>query len=258
MNILMPTGYVPALVALSFMISAVGAFVALTASAGIVGAGRRISVFNAVASGTALGGIGVWAMHFVGMLSLRVDMGVSYSMPETVVSLVAAIACSAAALLWVARQPDSLPRMLGAGVMLGLGVSGMHYLGMAGMRFGGFLQWSWGLVAISVGIAIAAATAALWLAFTVRSLPARFLASLVMAAAVCAMHYTGMEAGSFICTTTTPLNFPQGNWLLTSLDMPALVSIAAFGMAFVIFVDQMFQRLAQGARRVPATRPAQS
>lgn len=245
MNLLMPTGYAPSLVVLSFVISAVGAFVALTASASIVRTGRRISVFNAVTSGTALGGVGVWAMHFVGMLSLQVDMAVSYSLLETAVSFVAAIGASAAALLWVARRPDSLGRVLGAGVLLGLGVSVMHYLGMAGMRFGGYLQWSWGLVAASVGIAIAAATAALWLAFAVRSLQARFLAALVMAAAVCAMHYTGMEAAAFICTTPQPLNFPQGNWLLTSLDMPILVSIAALGMAFVIFTDQMFQRLEQ-------------
>lgn len=248
----MPTAYAPTLVALSFAISVVGAFVALTASAGIVRTGRRISVFNALASGMALGGIGVWSMHFVGMLSLDVDLAVSYSLPETVVSLIAAVGCSAAALLWVARRPDSLARVAGAGALLGLGVSAMHYLGMAGMRFGGYIDWSWPLVATSIGIAVLAGASALWLAFTVRSLQARLLASVVMASAVCAMHYTGMEAGSFICTTPRPLNFPQGGWLLTSLDLPTLVSIVAFGLAFVIFTDQMFQRLEM---RRPAALP---
>jgi NO-binding membrane sensor protein with MHYT domain len=258
MNIFMPSSYATSLVALSFVISVVGAFVALTAAAGIVRGGQRISVFNAVASGTALGGIGVWAMHFVGMLSVQVDMAVSYSLLETVASFLAAIGCSSAALLMVARRPDSLARVMGAGLMLGIGVSVMHYLGMAGMRFGGYLQWSWTLVAVSVGIAVAAATAALWLAFFVRSLQARFLAALVMAAAVCAMHYTGMEAASFICTTPTPQTFPQGSWLLTSLDLPILVSIAALGMAFVIFTDQMFQRLERQrlAPRMPAPKAA--
>jgi NO-binding membrane sensor protein with MHYT domain len=230
-------------VALSFVIAAVGAFVALTASAGIVQRGRRISLFNALTAGTALGGIGVWAMHFVGMLSLQVNMAVSYSLPETVLSLVAAVGASTVTLLWVARRPDSLPRVLGAGVLLGLGVTAMHYVGMAGMRFGGYVQWSWPAVAVSVAIAVTAATTALWLAFAVRSLRARAVASAVMAAAVCAMHYTGMEAASFICTTAAPLNFPLGGWLLPSLDLPMLVSIAAFGMAFLIFTDQMFQRL---------------
>jgi NO-binding membrane sensor protein with MHYT domain len=256
MNTLLPTGYAPGLVALSFLISAVGAFVALTAAAGIVRSGRRVSVFNAVASGTALGGVGVWAMHFVGMLSLQVELGVSYSVPETVVSLLAAIAASAGALLWVAGRA-SLARVLAAGVLLGLGVSAMHYLGMHGMRFGGYIAWDWLVVGASIAIAIAAATAALWLAFAVRTLRARAGASLLMATAVCAMHYTGMEAGSFICTTATPFNAPQGSWLVSSLDLPVLVTIAAFGMAFVIFTDQMFQRLVATERqvRMPAPLP---
>lgn len=253
MNQLMPTGYAPSLVLLSFAIAAIGAFVALTASARIVGGGR-ISVFNAVSSGIALGGIGVWGMHFIGMLALRVNMGVSYSMGETLVSLLAAAGASAAALLWVARDPGSLPRIAGAGTLLGLGVCVMHYLGMHGMRFAGYFAWSWGTVAVSVAIAVAAATAALWLAFAVRSLPARIAASLVMAAAVCAMHYTGMEAASFICTSATPQGYPQGPWLITALQLPVLVSVTAFSMAGLIFLDQMFQRVE--ARGAPRAQPA--
>ncbi|MES2938739.1 MAG: MHYT domain-containing protein [Pseudomonadota bacterium] len=247
MNQLMSTSYEPSLVILSFVIAAVGAFVALTASAGIVGAGRRVNFFNAVASGVALGGIGVWAMHFVGMLALRVNMGVSYSVGETLVSLVAAAGASAAALLWVARDPGSLPRIVGAGTLLGLGVCVMHYLGMYGMRFAGYFEWAWDTVAASVAIAVVAATAALWLAFSVRSLRARFAASLVMAAAVCSMHYTGMQAASFICTSPTRA-YPQGAWLITALELPVLVSTVAFAMAGMIFIDQMVLRLAARER----------
>jgi NO-binding membrane sensor protein with MHYT domain len=257
MNTLLPSSYAPALVALSFLIAAVGAFVALTAASGIARAGR-VSLFNALASGTALGGVGVWAMHFVGMLSMRIDMAVSYSLPETAASLLVAIAGSALALLWVARRPDSVARLLGGGMVLGAAVCAMHYLGMYGMRFEGFFVWSWPLVALSMVIAAVAATAALWLAFAVRTLAARVAASGVMAGAVCAMHYTGMEAAGIVCTTATPWQFPAGDWLLSSLDLPVLVSIAAFGMAFVIFVDQMFQRMAprRAASRTQSYRSA--
>lgn len=259
MGATLATTYAPGLVALSFLIAAVGAFVSLTAAASIVGQGRRISRFNALAAGAALGGIGVWSMHFIGMLALRVDMAVSYSMPETVLSLLAAIGASAAALGWVANDPT--PRRIAvAGLMLGLGVCVMHYLGMYAMRFGGYLEWSAVRIALSVVIAVVAATAALWLAFSVRSLRARLVASVVMATAVCAMHYTGMGAADFICVSPTPLNFPTGSWLVPSLELPALVAIAAFGLAFLIFVDQMFQRLAmreksrRAARRVAPAR----
>lgn len=248
MNQLMPQAYSPALVALSFVIAAVGAFAALTASSRIVGANGRVSLLNALAAGTALGGIGVWSMHFIGMLAVRVNMGVSYALPETIVSLLAAVGGSAAALLWVARRP-SLPRVAGAGVVLGLGVCVMHYLGMYGMRFGGYFQWSLPLVALSIAIAIVAATAALWLAFVVRNVKARIGASLVMAGAVCTMHYTGMGAADFICTSPDAGAFPQGPLLITSLQMPVLVTVVALGVAFIILVDQALQRLHASPQR---------
>lgn len=249
MNQLMPTTFDAPLVALSFAISLIGAFVALTASSRILGRGLKVSVFNALAAGFALGGVGVWAMHFVGMLALKVNMGVSYSLAETAVSLVAAVGGSTLALLWVARKPHSLPRVLGAGVLLGLGVCVMHYLGMYGMRFAGYIRWSLDAVALSMAIAVAAATAALWLAFRARSLTARGFASVFMAAAVCAMHYTGMAAADFICTSPNPQTIPSGTGLMTSFDLPSVVSVVALGAALIIFVDQMLQHVEAHMRR---------
>ncbi len=252
MNLVMQPEYAPGLVLLSFLISAAGAFAALTAATRIVGHGGRVQPLNALAAGIALGGIGVWSMHFIGMLAVRVNMGVSYSIPETLLSLVAAVAGSTGALWWVALRP-SLPRVLGAGLLLGFGVCVMHYLGMYGMRFGGRFEWSMSTVGASVAIAVAAAVAALWLAFVVRSFMARVAASLAMAGTVCAMHYTGMAAATFICTTPNPQAFPVGPLLVTSLQMPVLVSIVAFGAVFVILVDQAFQRLMVQAKRTTRT-----
>jgi NO-binding membrane sensor protein with MHYT domain len=255
LNLVMPAEYAPHLVALSFLIAAAGAFAALTAAARIVGPSGRVQPLNALAAGVALGGIGVWSMHFIGMQAVQVGMGVSYSIPETLVSLVAAVALSAGAFWWVALRP-SPARIVGAGVLLGLGVCVMHYLGMYGMRFGGRFDWSPALVAASIAIALVAATAALWLAFAVRSLRARAAAALVMAGAVCAMHYTGMGAASFICTTPNPQGFPQGPLLVTSLGMPPLVAVVAFGAVFIILIDQAFQRLqTRPPVRTAAVRP---
>src|SRR5205085_326243 len=108
--------------------------------------------------------------------------------------LVAAVAGSALALGFVARDPHNLGRIGAAGVVLGMGVVVMHYLGMFGMKIPGFIQWDYGVVAISALIAVLAATAALWLAFHMHSRTTRVLAALVMGVAVCAMHYTGMHA----------------------------------------------------------------
>ena len=239
-------------VVLSFLISAVGAFVGLSALVQLHAGSRAGRLFNLLSASIALGGIGIWSMHFIGMLSLRMSMGVSYSLPETLVSLVAAIAASALALHAVASR-QTLPRLLGAGTALGLAVCVMHYLGMYGMRFNGIFQWSTALVGASVAIAIAAATAGLWLAFAARSLGARLAASVVIATAVCAMHYTGMAAATFVCTVANPLAFPSGSGLITSLELPTLVTSLSLGMAAIIAIDQFMQRLVSRADR--ARRP---
>ena len=231
---------------LSFIVSTIGAFVALTAASGILKRNRAIDPINLLAAGVALGGIGVWAMHFIGMLAMHIDMGVGYALTETIISLLAAVIGSMITLSWVARHSGSRRHLLQAGAFLGLGVCVMHYLGMYGMRFGGFFEWSGLLVAVSVVIALAAATAARYLAFTLNGVRARLVGAVVMALAVCAMHYTGMAAATIVCTTDTPLRIPSGFGAVAARELPGLVTIFALGMAFVIALDQLLLRAGGG------------
>lgn len=247
MNSQVLSSYQWTLVALSFLISMAGAFVALTAATRIQ-RNTAYSTINILAAGMALGGVGVWAMHFVGMLALDLDLASSFSMVETGVSLVVAVLAASLALGFVARAPDSLPRMLGAGTLLGTSVAFMHYLGMYGMKFGGYIRWNYPVVGISLIIAVVAATAALWLAFNSASLARRAGAALVMAVAVCAMHYTGMAAAEFVCTTSDRTAIPQGFGYISSFSLPSLVIIAAFAMVLLISLDQFMQR---GAATLP-------
>lgn len=238
------TSYQTSLVLLSYAIAVLGAFVALTAAQHLRRPDGRLNWLNVLSAGAALGGIGVWAMHFTGMLALRLGMGSAYSMVETLLSLVAAVAVTSGALAFVALRPGSGVRLLGAGTVLGLGVACMHYLGMFGMRFPGFIQWSAQLVALSVAIAVAAACAALWLAFRSRRLALRGLAALVMGVAVCAMHYTGMAAADFVCTAPDALRHatPTGFAVVSAMDLPLLTGLIAIGMAALIGYDQLIQR----------------
>ena len=241
-NELVETSWRMGLVALSYGIAVLGSFVALTAAQRI----RRptgISWLNLLAAGTALGGIGVWSMHFTGMLALNLGMGSGYSMVETLVSLVAAVAATSVALAFVARRPESGLRVLGAGTLLGLGVAFMHYLGMYGMRFPGFIVWSVPTVVLSVAIAVVAASAALWLSFRTGSLGMRALAAAVMGAAVCSMHYTGMAAADFVCISETQRYArPQGFAVISALDLPVFTVIVAIGLAALIGMDQLMQQ----------------
>ncbi|MEJ8837411.1 MHYT domain-containing protein [Ramlibacter sp. AN1133] len=240
MNTPVATSYQPLYVAISYAISVLGAFVALNSAARIRQADGSISVGNTIAAGLALGGIGVWSMHFIGILALKLDVASSYAMAETLVSLFAAVAATALALGFVAQAPERLGRLLGAGFVLGMGVVLMHYLGMWGMKIAGYVRWDMAVVALSAAIAVVAATAALWLAFNTRGVVMRFAAALVMGVAVCAMHYTGMHAAEFICTSD-PTVAPDRFGYVGEASLPFVVGLVAVVVAGLIAAYHTWQ-----------------
>ena len=115
--------YRPHLVAASFALAFIGSLIALMVTRRIRYQDGSLNRAAAVTAGVALGGIGVWSMHFVGMVALRLDVASSYGIVESAVSLVAAVACTSGALVVVSKAPRDLARILGAGLLLGLGVA---------------------------------------------------------------------------------------------------------------------------------------
>jgi NO-binding membrane sensor protein with MHYT domain len=239
MNEVIAVNYSPALLALSFAVSVIGSFVGLMACRNIARADGSISWYNAASAAIAIGGVGIWAMHFIGMLALKIDLAMGYAAVETLLSMVLAIVATALALALVAKAPGSPLRLVTAGVALGLCACLMHYLGMHGMRFNGVFAWNWSLVALSVGIAIVAATTALWLAFRAKGVGLRVLAALVMAVAVCAMHYTGIAAADIICTTTNRLAMPTGFAIVPASRLLFVVTFVAATLMLLMLIDQL-------------------
>src|SRR4051812_22747097 len=186
----MTPSYDVSFVALSYLISVIGAFVALTAVDRMrIQPTGNARLLNLAAAAVSLGGIGIWAMHFIGMLSLRLGMGVSYAIPETLLSLLAAVVASGLALYWVSKG-RTVARLLGGGFMFGTAVLVMHYLGMNGMRFNGFFRCSPELGGGSVVLAYAAPSAGLGLDFAPRPPVLRRLACLVVGVPLCPLPYT--------------------------------------------------------------------
>lgn len=249
MNPTVNTSWDAGLVALSFAFAVAGSFVALTAAGRLRGRRGELAWSNVLTVGIALGGVGVWSMHFIGMLALRMDVGSSYSMLETFISLLVAVGATAGSVVLAARRPDSLARLLLAGFLLGMSVVLMHYLGMFGLKIYGFIAWDMGLVGLSMLIAVVAATAALWLAFNIATLPRRIAASVVMGVAVCAMHYTGMAAAEFVCTTTERTAIPQGTGYVAVFSLPMLVIATTVMLTLMLSLDQFYQALRQNALR---------
>jgi signal transduction histidine kinase/ActR/RegA family two-component response regulator len=186
---------------------AVSVLVAILASAtALAMAGRvaesRTAARRWLAGGALVMGIGIWSMHFIGMLAFRLPIAVGYDFSMTLGSLLIAVASSLLALRQ-ARRPELPPlRLTVSALLMGSGIALMHYTGMAAMRMEPGIVYDPRLVAASVAVAVAASGAALWLSFQLRgSLPrvwlARAAAAVVMGAAIAGMHYIGMAAASF-------------------------------------------------------------
>jgi NO-binding membrane sensor protein with MHYT domain/nitrogen-specific signal transduction histidine kinase len=145
-------------------------------------------------------GLGIWSMHFVGMMAWHPDYPLYYSVGRTLLSVLIAIAASIFAMRRVVsnlRSGKSSSNFLEA-ILVGCGICAMHYVGMSALAFDKGVIWRPGLVVLSLLIAIVASWAAMYLfersSTGVASLSRRFFASVAIALAICGMHYVGMAA----------------------------------------------------------------
>jgi PAS domain S-box-containing protein len=191
----------PVLVALSILIAALASYTALDLATRMRAASGRARPAWLAAAAVAMGG-GIWSMHFVGMLAFSLPaVDISYDAFLTFLSLVIPIVVAAGAFTVVGRRPQAL---LASGFAMGLGISGMHYTGMAAMRMAAFIAYDPRWVTLSIVIAISASVVALWLAFRKTNAIQRLVAGFVMGLAISGMHYAAMEGASFVPTTPMP------------------------------------------------------
>ncbi|MGV9451753.1 MHYT domain-containing protein [Streptomyces sp. NPDC003635] len=171
-------------------------------------------------------GCGIWTMHFIAMIGFQVEeTRIRYDTALTVLSLIVAILVTGVGVFLVGYRGAGAASLTLAGIVTGLGVAVMHYLGMAALRLDGDIGYDALTVGLSVLIAVAAATAALWAAVSVRGFLMSLGASLVMGVAVSGMHYTGMAA------VHVHLDGSAGAWAgdsPTSLLLPMLLGPIVF------------------------------
>lgn len=191
------------LVALSYLIAILGSYVALDM------AGRLRSEPNPklkkywLLGGAFAMGAGIWSMHFIGMLAFIMPMPMSYDVFWTTFSMLVAILASGFALFLLRTEKKLRADMVIGGILIGLGIATMHYTGMQGMEGHIKIAYLPGLFFLSIVIAIVASEAALWLGLRSNEGPFKrqFLmkigSALIMGAAICGMHYTGMAAAVF-------------------------------------------------------------
>lgn len=236
------------LVGLSFVIAAFGSYAALDMAERLRRADPRHAVLWQFGGAAALGG-SIWSMHFVGMLAFQTVVPVTYDPVLTFLSLAIALGFVAFGLQIVRLGVLRRASLISAGAVVGLGVAAMHYTGMAAMRLTGEVGYAPLLWVLSIVIAMAAATAALWLALNVHALWQRVVAAVVMAVAIGGMHYTGMAA----TVITVDLLAPPVVGGMSGAPLATVVAGATFALLMMALIVAFFdRRLSAAAEREAA------
>ncbi len=219
----MPVSYSPWLVLLSVALAIQGSYVGLNfavQASGAEGTRRR-----ALLAGAAITlGLGVWTMHFVGMLAERMPFPVDYLVLPTLLSFLVCVIVVGAAVLAVSAGPPTLPRIGAAAVFTGLGVGAMHYIGMETLRACAEMVNSPPFVLAAAAIAIGASGLALWLAFggAPQWLP---LSATVLGLAISGMHYTATSGLSL---------YPRPSSAVEPALSPDLLAVIVAIVAFLV------------------------
>lgn len=236
----MTVTYQPVLVLLSIAVAILGSLTALALTS--VSDDRDSDVGQrtfALANGGLIMGATIWSMHFVAMMAVEFPLVVNYDLVETAGSIgIAIVATGTGLYLASTRGLGALSIPLG-GVLMGLGIAGMHYLGMSAIRGCG-IAYDLRLVAASLAIAIGASIAALWFAFYKRGLLMTLAGGVVQGLAIASMHYTAMAATYFVplgvdVQLSTPL-FSQS--LLAYMIACGLVVISAGNLAMLALISR--------------------
>jgi NO-binding membrane sensor protein with MHYT domain len=215
---------------LSYALSVLGSLLGLTCAVRTRQAltpGRR--AWWLILAAWAIGGTGIWTMHFMAMLGFGVvGSQIRYDVPTTAASALIAIVVVGIGLFLANLGRPALWKVVIGGMATGLGVAAMHYTGMAAMRLSGHVTYDRRLFGASIVIAVVAATVALWLTVNVKGALAIIGSALVMGVAVNGMHFTGMAAMAVhLDATPSPLTGTRAATLLLPIVLGVICVVVA-------------------------------
>ncbi|MFT0850219.1 MHYT domain-containing protein [Achromobacter sp. F4_2707] len=222
---------------------------------------RRLYKRVALITGAIAFGFGVWSTHFIGMLAYELPADVNYSVSLTLFSVLPACVAAWFALRMLALPQVTTRHLISSGTLVGLGVGAMHYIGMAAMQTPFDMRYEPVTFALSILVAIALATLALWVRYRLRHTSLSALCRLlisggVMGLAIAAMHYTGMLAVRFIGEPSVQ----QSEISLTPVHVSLILSLFAVTVTtMVVSVNgllrsqELYRRMREGSSRLRAT-----
>ncbi len=237
------------LVALSVLIAITASYAALDLGGRVTATRGRLRMVWLLGGAMAMG-LGIWSMHYIGMLAYDLPIPVYYNLPVVLLSLLAAVLASVVALFVVSRKTLRWKAVVIGGLLMGSGIAAMHYVGMQAMRLAAMCHYSVGLVALSVVLAVVISFVALWLTFRFRSAgkAARWRklgSALLMGAAIPTMHYTGMAAVTF-WPSSRPVDLTHAV-KISSIGIVGIGSVTFMVLSLAIgtsYVDRLFSHQA--------------
>jgi len=249
-----------ALVALSVLIAIFASYAALDLAGRVTAAGGWTRAAWLLGGAGAMG-TGIWSMHYIGMLAFILPIPVAYHWPTVLLSLLAAILASVVALSVVSRQKMGWFRALAGSVLMGAGIAGMHYIGMAAMRLPAICQFNAFLVVLSFVFAVLISLAALWITFHFRDEKKgagweKLAGAVVMGAAIPVMHYTGMAAASF-SASGAPLDLSNAVSIST-LGTAGIAAATFFALGLALLTSWVDRRFAAQTLEIQAAQLQES
>lgn len=249
----MPSAYDLNLVFLSVIISILSTYTALDLTERVATAQGRAWVGWLVGGAASLG-IGIWSMHFVGMLAYHLPVPVSYEVWIVLASVLPAILASGLALFIASRRTLLVPSLLGAGLMMGMGITTMHYTGMAAMRLPAIAHYDLQIVTLSAAVAVAVSLVALWVIHYLRHQDMiiwwqKIGVATLLGLAVPVMHYTGMAAVCFSPAEpfSAVLPVPNVTWLAS------LISVGTFSVLGLALITSSETKVIDRTRELSLT-----
>ena len=242
----------PWLVAASLAVAMMAGFTGLSLTHGASSLDRQRRKFIVALAAVILGG-GIWSMHFVAMLGLQLPILFYYDALITLISALVAILMVGLALLLLHFRPRRPPVIVGAGVIVGLGIVAMHYIGMAGMQLCRPV-YTWLDVAVSTLASLLLSVLAIWVAYDSRTHRNILLGTVCFGLAVFSMHFVATLLTSFTASDVAGGAGPLLNNQV--LAMGVTVSVFLICGAFLLTGITFIEPAPEAAAPEPAPAPA--
>jgi PAS domain S-box-containing protein len=230
------------LVGISLLISFLTSYAALDVAARVRANREGFRLAWLLGGGFAMG-CGIWCMHYTAMLAYQLPIPVHYQIPTVLLSLISAIVASTIALEIVCQDTFNLRHVVGGSLLMGAGVSAMHYIGMAAMRLRAMHHYDNGAWLLSIGLAVFISFIGLSLLFYSRGedrgWKLRLTTTLIVGLAIPAMHYSGMAAVSFVPMTASPdISYSITISTLAAFAIPLFTCLVLGFALFTAMIDR--------------------